>query len=515
MTNKIEFKLPDPSLEQYYWVFDGEHDPVSQTPLIAYAGDDIDSARATDEPPRALNIQGYTYGRAGAGGPGRYSETLPPESVEELQRWRTEWVPQVQALSARLVGFDPTAVATGTWRETLAELDAENSRVSFGIHSTAIAAAHLAVERFTNAYVARFGEDRRADTFALLQGLPNKSTDRAIALWDLSRLVRADAELSAALDKRADIPGSTPSREAFRNGLAILLQEYGHTSNTRQQDVPTWAEEPTVPFALVRAYARQDDDKSPRISADRQRDRRLELENEIRGHAPTDPDAAELARFMEIAQQILPNLEDHNLLADQRLVASSRARWLAIGAFLVERGVFASRDDIFYHTRAELLPVLEGGDALSTEEIAKRRALQRAYRDVIPPRTLGTARARPQAPTSAASEAAEAQILRGTAASAGSYQGTARVIKSLDDAGKLEQGDILVCVATTPSWSPYLALVGALVTNTGGSLSHSAVVAREFGVPAVVGTRSGTDRITDGSTITVDGTTGTVIVGGE
>ena len=102
------------------------------------------------------------------------------------------------------------------------------------------------------------------------------------------------------------------------------------------------------------------------------------------------------------------------------------------------------------------------------------------------------------------------RVINGNAASAGTITGTARVILSLDDAERLGQGEILVCPATMPPWTPLFAITSGVVTDHGGVHSHTAIVAREYQIPAVVGTKVGTSLIEDGHTITVDGNEGTV-----
>ena len=101
-------------------------------------------------------------------------------------------------------------------------------------------------------------------------------------------------------------------------------------------------------------------------------------------------------------------------------------------------------------------------------------------------------------------------MLRGTGASAGVVTGPARVTLSQDDFGRIEPGDVIVCPSSNPSWVPVFTIAAGLVTNTGGVLSHAAVVAREFGLPAVVGTGDATTRIADGRLVEIDGTTGIV-----
>ena len=102
--------------------------------------------------------------------------------------------------------------------------------------------------------------------------------------------------------------------------------------------------------------------------------------------------------------------------------------------------------------------------------------------------------------------------LRGLAASPGVYEGPARLIAGPAEFGRIQQGDVLLTPATTEAFNILLPLLGAIVTDNGGLLSHSAIVAREYGIPGVVGTRDATERITDGARVRVDGTAGEVTV---
>jgi pyruvate,water dikinase len=106
----------------------------------------------------------------------------------------------------------------------------------------------------------------------------------------------------------------------------------------------------------------------------------------------------------------------------------------------------------------------------------------------------------------------EETMLRGLAASTGVYEGTARLIEGPREFGRIEQGDVLVTVSTSEAFNILLPLLGAIVTDSGGLLSHSAIVAREYGIPGVVGTRDATGRIADGARVRVDGNAGEVTV---
>jgi pyruvate,water dikinase len=102
--------------------------------------------------------------------------------------------------------------------------------------------------------------------------------------------------------------------------------------------------------------------------------------------------------------------------------------------------------------------------------------------------------------------------IRGVAASNGVVEGVARVVKSVEEIGKIKQGDILVCQVTNPTWAPIFQKISAAVSDIGGSMSHAAIVAREYGLPAVVGTGTATSKIKDGQRVRVDGGRGVVTI---
>ena len=508
----VQYQLPDPTFEQHVWVLADEHAPASAPPLLAGVPMiAIGPPPGPGEPPRSLTINGYNYQRGGVDEAALLRRGKPPETVEDLTRWRTEWLPQVDTLGRRLETFDAASVPAGAWESTIADQDKEFGRVFSGVHLNAVLPARIAVAKFQEAFAKRFGEGRRQDADALLQGFPNRSLDRAAALWDLGRILRANPDLRAALDKRAELP-PTPAAREFREKLDAMLKEFGCTTDNGQQDLLTWGEGSPVPMAMLRAYARQEDSRRPRAAAKRQEARRIELEGELRARVKGDPSLAEIVPLLEMAQQLMPNLEDHNLLCDQRLHAAARMRWLSVGRVLVGRGLANAPDDVFFYRRPELFKALEHGEGLRPGELQARRRLQEAYRLTPPPLFLGRAPEGMRPEDAIPDEAQQGRTIRGVAASAGSYRGRARLIEGLAAAATLQEGDILIVRATTPPWTPYFGVIGALVTNSGGALSHSAVVAREFGIPAVVGTRNGTSLVPDGATVTVDGTTGLVIV---
>jgi phosphoenolpyruvate synthase/pyruvate phosphate dikinase len=170
-----------------------------------------------------------------------------------------------------------------------------------------------------------------------------------------------------------------------------------------------------------------------------------------------------------------------------------------------------------YNELRYLLGDLENYDARSI--VARRREERAAAEKIRPKDWIGTATEDQLAfpylglwgfPDRLEMEQASAETVTGIAASPGVVEGTARVVLSVDEFDHVKQGDIMVCQMTNPAWTPLFALISGIVTDAGGTVSHPAVMAREFGIPAVIGCSVGTTRIKSGDRIRVNGSTGVV-----
>jgi pyruvate,water dikinase len=184
--------------------------------------------------------------------------------------------------------------------------------------------------------------------------------------------------------------------------------------------------------------------------------------------------------------------------------------------------VIGNQDDVFHLTLDELrqtASALPAFDRLSL--VRSRRAEIEHFRSITPPPALGTVPAGPPPDTPLGRgldkffgvpviSDPDPNTLRGHPASAGTVRGPARVVRSLSEADSVRAGDVLVAVTTMPAWTPLFATVAAVVTDVGGVTSHCAIVAREYGIPAVVGTTVATSVIKNGHLLEVDGQTGTV-----
>ena len=189
---------------------------------------------------------------------------------------------------------------------------------------------------------------------------------------------------------------------------------------------------------------------------------------------------------------------------------------LRLGAMLVDRGSLEAAERVFWLTRQELVGALrEAVPSLETTEAERRATWQRQSR-LAPPLMIG------EVPPMLARFLRDAELsIRGAAstvgadivgipASPGRATGPARIVRGPDEVGRVLRGDILVCPLTAPAWTPLFGRIAAIVTDTGGVSAHASIVAREYGIPAVVGTRDATVRLRDGGFVEVDGSAGTV-----
>lgn len=196
-----------------------------------------------------------------------------------------------------------------------------------------------------------------------------------------------------------------------------------------------------------------------------------------------------------------------------------RAALRRMGESLVARGAIPEAEDVYFLTRTELLASLAGrGDGGSRGAlVAERRALWSRQRRFVAPLVIGTLPKMLESLLGAADRAlrddadASPDAIRGTPASPGRATGRARVIRATSEFDRLQSGEILICPLTAPSWTPLFARAAAVVTDVGSPAAHASIIAREYGIPAVVGTGDATSRIADGALVTVDGGAGLVI----
>ena len=219
-------------------------------------------------------------------------------------------------------------------------------------------------------------------------------------------------------------------------------------------------------------------------------------------------------RMLAAAQHLVPLREEQVAELTLAWPVMRRAVW-RIGEAIPARGVVAEPDDVFFLTRDEVLSALDDGGPASRVDVAARRSTREQRARLVPPLVIG--RLNPllkrlfdgwsQTIGAAPSETA---IVSGTPASPGRASGAVRVIRSPQQFDELEPGEILVASITAPAWTPLFSRAAAVVTDVGSAAAHASIIAREYGIPAVVGCGDATARLRTGMRVTVDGTTGNV-----
>jgi len=457
-------------------------------------------------------------------------QALMAEVGRLRERWEYEHRPALVAATDEISQLDPPLPALP---DALATVESLRTRI-WTIHFRIVTPMLFAMQLFDELYADLF-DAPESEAHTLLASIPSESTKAAIGLSDLARKVKAnglephflDGPVSGLRTRLATMEGG----DAVLAGLDAWLAEFGYRQDLGDLLDPTWLENPAPAFAAMRGYLSSDRNLRQDLEAARRAagEALATTRERLAGYpAPVHErfefllDAARFAHFLQ---------DEHNSYIDQRAESHFRLFYLRAGRTLADAGLVELADDVLYLTREELGSLAAGQDdaalaARLRQRIATRRIEIDAAKRLTPPPFLGgtppsrppydTALTRGQArffgpripPTGTHSD------VRGTAGSRGLATGVARIAHTLEEAGSLLPGEILVAITTMPSWTPLFAIAAAVVTETGGPLSHCAIVAREYGIPAVVGAAAATAVIRTGQVVTVDGTSGVVTIDG-
>ena len=519
----------EPADAQLQWEWDDMHWPAPLAPLamdfglLILAG--INASYVRFGAPfdlRTRFIAGYAYMAMDYGVPDddvknafdRLRDGHRAFAPDNARYWRDEAMPALREIYAFVDGLDVDGPSGSEVAEAW-EAAWERITDAWRIHFVAIRGAYMASEDLSDFYERVVPGAAPGEAMALIQGGNDVLQDVDAGIELLVDRIAADAELADRLRTRPlpaleEIEAIAPERAAE---IRTFLAEHGHLGQTFDDlALPSWAAEPGILIAELAKRLADPPERHARRRA-RLRDEAARLLAAARERVADRPDdAAELERRVDLAREIGPLTEVHNYWIDRMSQASLRDLAIRIGHRLVRDGTISEPSDVLYLHRGEVTQLLrEPADRRAT--IAERRAEQARQRTLKPPSKLG--REEPDFGVTSRfdvprEEAGDADELKGTGASAGVVRGPARVALGSEDFERIQRGDIIVCPSSNPSWVPVFAIAGGLVTNTGGVLAHAAVVAREFGLPAVVGVAGATVKIADGRMVEIDGTAGTV-----
>jgi pyruvate,water dikinase len=365
---------------------------------------------------------------------------------------------------------------------------------------------------------------------------------------ELRRLARRaiETEVDGAFSQErtpAQIDAELATSEAGRAWLAELEAVKDPWFNMATGDGLThhyrsWHDDPSIPYAAIgghiAALRAGEQIERPTEELQRERDRLADAY----GALLDEESRPAFDGLLSLSRLVFPYVEEHKFFCDYWFLTSWWNKIREFGDLLVAHGFLESRDDVFQLSRLEVYSALDellltwatGGRPAGPGHwpaiVERRKELLERLGEWSPPPALGIV---PEAITDpmtimlwgvttervqewARQEQGGGSVLRGAPASAGVVEGPARVVRSVDQISEIRDGEILVCGTTSPAWAPIFSKIRATVTDVGGVMSHAAIVSREYGMPAVVGTGRATSRIRTGQTIRVDGANGTVTV---
>lgn len=464
----------------------------------------------------------------------RVAETAISSGLSErlLAQWENEWRDAFRAEGESTKRVDLRALSD---EELLAHLDRLKDFLERGqlVHFRLSAASMFPLYDLLVTCEDLLGWDSPA-SLALVSGSSGASAEPGRELQALASRFATDAAALQALDQPGDdivsrLEQASPEMaDAFRT----YLDRYGHRPASYDPGDPTLFERPALLAALLRDRITDGNPDRPDVT-DISRDA-LARARSILANA-SDDDRERFERAVALARSVYGNREDNIFWVDNQPCAFLRYTAIEIGRRLADRGLLANAADAVFLEEQELRGALaEGSDQDLRAHIARRKA-ERAWvaahpgpasygTDPGPPPDLGplpTAIRRVNSaalywmqlifPTTQAGD--DRARLAGVPGSPGRYTGPVRLIRDESEFAKLRPGEVLVCPITSPAWSVLFTQAGAVITDGGGVLAHTAVIAREYGIPAVLATTTATQQLRDGDIVTVDGTAGLVTMG--
>jgi rifampicin phosphotransferase len=361
-------------------------------------------------------------------------------------------------------------------------------------------------------------DDRSGELYSkLISGLPdNKTIKTNIALAKLASRAKEQRLVMEYLEKLpseefAEVIRQDPRFDAFRQDLDSFIAEYGCRSHTRELFFPRWADDPSLVVDIVKSLSQATDLDLERMERDKIAEREATEKAvlaKVRGMKGGWARKKAVKLVMGYAQTYLQFRENQRFYLDHILLRTRRL-FNEYGRRFLEHGYIPRRDDIFFLSRQEIFQIAKEGvrdkDDLLAKLISRRREFDR-WRNRLPPKFLrGSVEF-----DDAVYKLGNVVKIPGTSASPGVVRGSVRVVESIERLSEVKEEEILVASNTDPGWTAVFSKIGGLVTETGGILSHGAVVSREYGIPAVTAVKGATKILKTGQRVTLDGNEGII-----
>ncbi|MED2972213.1 phosphoenolpyruvate synthase [Fictibacillus sp. B-59209] len=476
----------------------GQHDPLMEDALMTVVERDFIKSISDDENARGQRKHGEP---ADVPAPNENDPTIVTELIQKSQASIEELKNNIQAKSGSdLMDF-------------ILEDIQELRKILFNPQSSAVFMAAFDASAWINENMNKWLDEKNAaDT--LSQSVPNNITsEMGLALMDVADVIRPYPEVieylqqvkdDHFLDELVQFEGGQQTRDAIHHYLNKYgMRCAGEIDITRSR----WSEKPTTLVPLILRNIKNFEPNASHQRFEQGRQEALKKEQELLDRLMQLPDGPQKAEETKQRIRTLRNFIGYREYPKYGMVNRYfvyKQALLKEAEQLVQDNVIHEKEDIYYLTFEELADVVRT-NKLDEQIISKRKDEYKLYEKLTPPRVI----------TSDGEiitgkykrENIPAEAIAGLPVSSGVIEGRARVILNMEDAD-LEDGDILVTSFTDPSWTPLFVSIKGLVTEVGGLMTHGAVIAREYGLPAVVGVENATELIRDGQQIRVHGTEG-------
>jgi pyruvate,water dikinase len=440
--------------------------------------------------------------------------------------WRDELHPEYQAAVAKYHGKNFGKMAAGELWRNAQEILTAAMYYACGLLFATMGASAGSEGLLTQVYNKFAKQEGDPDANALLIGWDNIPVRSVKSLYDLALWIRENEnlagyilntsshELVVNLEKPESVP--TPLFTEFTSRFKMHLEKFGHLLFQMDFAEPLPCDHPEMLLETIKMYLRGQGD-NPHECQHASAAKRIQTTETMRNRLKGFKRWA-FIKALNWGQSLAEVRED--ALAEIGLgYPILRAMLGELGSRLVTAGAIQQADDIYWLEKPEIetcVRELEQGDLLDnlSARVEERKAFNKRAGQETPPPMMPMKKKFMGIKTSvwlAESESNQtSNVIKGVATSAGKVTAPACILRGSEDFHKMRPGDVLVAGATTPAWTPLFAMASAVVTDIGGPLSHGSIVAREYGIPAVMGTGVATNRIKDGQVITVDGGAGTV-----
>jgi pyruvate,water dikinase len=358
----------------------------------------------------------------------------------------------------------------------------------------------------------------------LISGLDdNKTVEMNIQFSDLAKILREDKDLLSEI-KSLDDPGSLNEEEIdqlisantlFKQDFNLFVHNYGHRSNTREILYPRWREDKGYILEVIKLLSSSD--LNLRKKEKETRKNRFTTEKEVSNGIKKQRGGFFKEKLFSIvlnlAQTYLTFRENQRFYLDH-LLFRQRLIILEMGRRLTENKIINEVDDVFFLYETELMNFFNINQSTteskefiteSMDKISERKKEFYRYKSVLPPKFLKNG-----IEFDDTIMEYDKNAIYGAAASPGTFNGVARVVESIKELSQLEDNEILITSNTDPAWTAVFSKIGGLITETGGILSHGAVISREYRIPAVTAVKGATKIFKTGEELVVDGNEGVI-----